>query len=337
MKVAIVWNNGEGQVVNRFGQPCPEKYGRGAVERVAEGLREGGHQVEVLEGDVRLFESLRRFLLGDPLDRVPMGMVFNMAYGIQGECRYTHVPAMLEMAGIPYSGSSPLGHALALDKVITKQLIRESGVPTPDWLVAASPEVDPGPLRFPLIVKPRHESTSFGLRVVHHRDELREAVRDVLVRYDQDALVEEFIAGREVCIGLLGNGRPSACHRLSWTLAVENARHLRGKTRCTKGGTSRKRSARPNCPRVSYAAFARSPWPRSKHATAGTTPGSTSASIVRAIHSSWRSIRWLRWARGIVCASGHDCRLHVLLVGVPDRGGNLPAMLSRPCAGQRGR
>ena len=68
-------------------------------------------------------------------DGHPTGMVFNMAYGIQGECRYTHVPAMLEMAGVPYTGSRPLGHALALDKVITKNLLRDAGIPTPNFCV----------------------------------------------------------------------------------------------------------------------------------------------------------------------------------------------------------
>ncbi|MBN2021272.1 MAG: ATP-grasp domain-containing protein [Pirellulales bacterium] len=208
MKVAVVWNNGASRVLSRFGQPCPEKYGRVAVERVVEGLREAGHDVALLEGDRTLLDELERFMPCDPEDQSPTGMVFNMVYGIQGECRYTHVPAMLEMAGVPYTGSNPMGHALALDKITTKVLIREAGVPTPKWIVASTPDADPAGLRFPLIVKPRHESTSFGLRVVHDREELREAVSVILTQFSQDALVEEFIDGREVCIGLLGNGTP---------------------------------------------------------------------------------------------------------------------------------
>jgi D-alanine-D-alanine ligase len=132
-------------------------------------------------------------------------MVFNMAYGIQGECRYTHVPAMLEMAGIPYTGSSPLGHALALDKVITKILLRDAGVPTPAFQVMSQPDEDPSGLRFPLVVKPRHESTSYGLRLVHNRKELADAVLAIVHQFQQEALVEEYIDGREVCIGMLGN------------------------------------------------------------------------------------------------------------------------------------
>jgi len=62
-----------------------------------------------------------------------MGLVFNMAYGIQGESRYTHLPAMFEMLGIPYVGSGPDGHSLALDKVITKIIMQKHGIPTPNF------------------------------------------------------------------------------------------------------------------------------------------------------------------------------------------------------------
>jgi D-alanine-D-alanine ligase len=132
-------------------------------------------------------------------------MVFNMAYGIQGECRYVHVPAMLEMAGVPYTGSGPFGHALALDKVIAKDLFRRAGVPTPNYRATRKADSAAKGLRFPLVVKPRHESTSFGLRLVHSFQELEEAIDVVVSQYHQDALVEEYVDGREICVGLLGN------------------------------------------------------------------------------------------------------------------------------------
>src|SRR5262245_62465743 len=64
---------------------------------------------------------------------------------------------------------------------------------------------DPGDLRFPVVVKPRHESTSFGLQLVHRPADLAPAVQSVVARYDQDALVEEYVDGREICVALLGN------------------------------------------------------------------------------------------------------------------------------------
>ncbi|WP_141343156.1 ATP-grasp domain-containing protein [Bradyrhizobium sp. USDA 3458] len=207
MRVAVVWNNDHTGVINRFGQLCPEKYGRRTVEYVMAALREGGHETLLCEGDKGLLTTLERFMPADPHGR-PSGIVFNMAYGIQGECRYTHVPAMLELAGIPYTGSSPLGHGLALDKVITKRLIRDRGVPTPNFRVMRHGTESTGDLRFPVVVKPVHESTSFGLQLVYEPVRLREAVEQIVTEYAQDALVEEYIEGREICVALLGNGEP---------------------------------------------------------------------------------------------------------------------------------
>jgi D-alanine-D-alanine ligase len=205
MRTAVVWNNDRSGVINRFGQSCPEKYGRKAVDNVVAALREGGHDAMLCEGDKGLLATLERFMPPDPQGR-PSGIVFNMAYGIQGECRYTHVPAMLEMAGVPYTGSGPTGHALALDKAITKQLIRDAGVPTPNFCIMRHGTERIGKLRFPVVVKPRHESTSFGLQLVEEPARLRQAVEMIVAQYRQDTLVEEYIDGQEICVGLLGNG-----------------------------------------------------------------------------------------------------------------------------------
>jgi D-alanine-D-alanine ligase len=230
VKVAVVQNRKNQGVINRLGQPSPEKYAISHVQRVVDALREGGHTVAAYEGDTTLPANLEQFMPPDAGSGLPAGMVFNMAYGIQGQCRYTHVPAMLEMAGVPYTGASPFGHVLSQDKVISKILMRDAGIPTPAFRVAShrwdiemphpavegmrgchtrpprgGPDCDPGDLRFPLVVKPRHESTSYGLQLVRNREELTDAVRAVLTDYEQDALVEEYIEGREICVGLLGN------------------------------------------------------------------------------------------------------------------------------------
>ncbi|MBB4232838.1 D-alanine-D-alanine ligase [Rhizobium mongolense] len=167
-------------------------------------LQEGGHEVLLCEGDKGLLPTLEQFMPPDPQAR-PSGMVFNMAYGIQGEYPYTHVPAMLEMAGVPYTGSSPLGHGLAHDKVITKRLIRDRGLPTPNFRVMRRGTESTGDLRFPVVVKPRKESTSRGLQLVHEPARLRQAVKVIVTQYSQDALVEEYIEGREISVALLGN------------------------------------------------------------------------------------------------------------------------------------
>ncbi|MER8602003.1 ATP-grasp domain-containing protein [Mesorhizobium sp. M1339] len=204
MRVAVVWNHDHTGVINRFGQSCPEYDQREMVENVVAALQEGGHETLLCEGDKGLLATLEQFMPPDPQAR-PSGIAFNMAGGIQGECSFTHVPAMLEMAGVPYTGSSPLGHGLALDKVITKQLIRDGGVPTPKFRVMRTGTESTSDLRFPLVVKPRHESNSFGLQLVPEPAQLRQAVEVIVTQYAQDALVEEYIDGREIYVALLGN------------------------------------------------------------------------------------------------------------------------------------
>ncbi|MEX2697463.1 D-alanine--D-alanine ligase family protein [Rhizobium mongolense] len=204
MRVAIAWNHEHAGVINRFGRSCALDDDHGTIQRVVAALQEGGHETLLCEGDIGLLPTLEQFMPPDPQAR-PSGMVFNMAYGIQGEYPYTHVPAMLELAGVPYTGSSPLGHGLAHDKIITKRLIRDRGLPTPNFRVMRRGTESTGDLRFPVVVKPRKESTSRGLQLVHEPARLRQAVEVIVTQYSQDALVEEYIEGREISVALLGN------------------------------------------------------------------------------------------------------------------------------------
>ncbi|MFB9268724.1 ATP-grasp domain-containing protein [Bradyrhizobium erythrophlei] len=204
MRVAVVRNHDHTGVINRFGQSCREEYDRDAVKRIVAALQEGGHETLLCEGDKGLFATLERFMPPDP--HVPSsGIVFNLASGIQGECHLSHVPAMLELAGVPYTGAGPLGNGLALDKVIAKVLMRDRGVPTPNFRVMRRGTESTGDLRFPVVVKPRSESTSFGLQLAHEPAQLKEAVETIATQYAQDALVEEYIEGQEIYVGLLGN------------------------------------------------------------------------------------------------------------------------------------
>lgn len=207
MKIAVVRNLDSSGIIGVLGQPCTEKYGAAVIRNVVAALESAGHEVLLCEGDKTCLAMLERFMPPEA-DGRPGGLVFNMAYGIQGEARYTHVPAMLEMAGIPYTGSDPLGHALALDKVITKQLLRDAGIPTPRFAVMRTGRESVDGLRLPLVVKPRHESTSFGLQLIADLGQLPAAVESIVARYRQEALVEEYIDGREICVGLLGNADP---------------------------------------------------------------------------------------------------------------------------------
>jgi D-alanine-D-alanine ligase len=208
MKVAVIYNKREVQdsdVINIFGKITRERYDPKIIETVASALERGGHNVRIIEGNMQVIDELQNFLPRVVSGEHP-GMVFNMAYGIQGQSRYTHIPALLEMLGIPYVGSNPAGHAVALDKVLSKMLFLQHNLPTPAFWLLSSPDDDLKEVRFPAIVKPKMEAVSLGLRVVHNEEELRDAVREITQEFQHQALVEEFIPGREFAVGLLGNG-----------------------------------------------------------------------------------------------------------------------------------
>jgi D-alanine-D-alanine ligase len=207
MKVAIIYNEDLTGVINQFGVQNKEVYNPKTVKGIAESLEKGGHNVRIVDGNMHIIEKLHEFM-PRVIEGERMGMVFNMAYGIQGESRYTHLPSMLEMLGIPYVGSGPEGHALALDKVITKIILQKYNLPTPDFWVFSRDDEDMSAVHFPAIVKPKMEAVSYGLRVVNTKTELQEAVHFVVSEFNQQALVEQFIRGREFCVGLLGNGDP---------------------------------------------------------------------------------------------------------------------------------
>jgi len=113
MKVAVIFNKEEisdADVIYRFGMPTKERYKPHTIEMVASALERGGHNVRIIEGNKFVIEDLQNFM-PRVVSGERLGMIFNMAYGIQGQSRYTHIPAMLEMLGLPYVGSAPAAHA----------------------------------------------------------------------------------------------------------------------------------------------------------------------------------------------------------------------------------
>jgi D-alanine-D-alanine ligase len=205
MKIAIIYNRDSQAVINLFGLPNREKYGLETIRRITEALEAGGHQVKAFEGDKNIVSKLEEFMPAVISGERP-GLVFNLSYGIQGRARYTHIPGILEMLGVPYVGSGPETHAIALDKVVTKMILAQKGLPTPRYMLLEHPD-DPvvEDLQYPLIVKPKDEAVSFGLRIVYNVKELREGAKVIYDNYQAPTLVEEYIAGREINVALLGN------------------------------------------------------------------------------------------------------------------------------------
>jgi D-alanine-D-alanine ligase len=137
-------------------------------------------------------------------------LIFNFALHYRGDRRKaTHIAAMLDWLGIPYTGAGPHGILRASDKVLSKQLVRLLGVRTPRTIaVPPGQQLPDHDLAFPIIVKPRFEGGSAGIgpaSVTRDQAALRRRVNWLHRNYHQDAVCEEFIAGREVSIGLIGN------------------------------------------------------------------------------------------------------------------------------------
>lgn len=175
------------------------------VEALEHALAIGGHEVIRLEADETLLDTVRR---------AAPDICFNIAEGLRGDAREAQVPALLEMLGIPYTGSRVLAQAISLDKAVTKQLWRDAGLPTaPFQLVRHADQVLDPKLAFPLFVKPVHEGTGMGINansIVRTEAELRQQVGWVVATYRQPALVEGYLPGREFTVGLVGNRRRRA-------------------------------------------------------------------------------------------------------------------------------
>ena len=193
----------------------PEMLRQGPLDRTAEldsadtiaamsaALEAGGHQVIPLDVDDEVCRKLRD---------TAADIVFNVVEGLRGESREAQLPALCEMLGIPYTGSSVLTLATCLDKARTKEVLAFHGVGTAPFQVIRGPDAALDPrLRFPLIVKLLHEGSSMGLSpssIVDDPAALRRQVAAVWEQYREPLLIEEFIEGREFTVGVLGNAAP---------------------------------------------------------------------------------------------------------------------------------
>ena len=136
-------------------------------------------------------------------------VVFNIAEGIQGRNREAQVPSLCELIGVPYTGSDSATLSICLDKGLSKRLLKD--VDTPEFQVLISGREKLRSFRYPVIVKPNAEGTSKGITSKSVCDDeagVREIAREMIDKYGQPALVEEYIFGREFTVGLLGDRRP---------------------------------------------------------------------------------------------------------------------------------
>jgi D-alanine--D-alanine ligase len=170
------------------------------IQAITRAIESHGYTVVPLEAT----PDFPRMLMASSVD-----VVFNIAEGMVGRSREAQVPSLCELLGVPYTGSDSATLSICLDKSLAKRLLVEVDTPTFQVLVTGREKLKP--LKYPVIVKPNQEGTSKGIddkSVCDDEPTARDVARRLIDRYGQPALVEEYIFGRELTVGLLGERKP---------------------------------------------------------------------------------------------------------------------------------
>lgn len=172
------------------------------IEAIEGAIQKNGYKTERIGNAFSLIEKLAAGKRWE--------LVFNFAEGIKGRCRESQVPAILELYGVGYTFSDPLVSALTLDKAMAKRLVRQAGLLTADFAVIENlTQLSQVKLKFPLFVKPLAEGTGKGIDKnsrIDTAEQLLDVCGRIIERFQQPAIVEEYLPGREWTTAVLGNG-----------------------------------------------------------------------------------------------------------------------------------
>jgi len=169
------------------------------IDSIRAALETDGHETVFIQADTELPYALKE---------ARPDICFNIAEGLGGDAREAQIPALLEMLKIPYTGSRVLTNGISLDKTLTKRIWRDRRLPVAPFqeFVVGDETLRPE-LNFPLFVKPAREGTGMGVdtkAIVKNEKELRERAQYIINTYEQPALIETFLPGREFTVGILG-------------------------------------------------------------------------------------------------------------------------------------
>lgn len=204
MKIGITYDLREDYLIEGYGEEETAEFDRAeTIEAIDQTLKELGYRTDRIG---HLKSLTRRLAAGDRWD-----MVFNLAEGLRGFGREAQIPALLDAYDIPYTFSDPLVLALTLHKGMTKHVIRDMGIPTPDFAIVEKEDQITGIcLSYPLFAKPVAEGTGKGITAaskINTEKELVEVCRMLLTVFKQPVLVESFLPGREFTVGIIGTGK----------------------------------------------------------------------------------------------------------------------------------
>ncbi|GAB4349584.1 MAG: D-alanine--D-alanine ligase [Candidatus Abyssubacteria bacterium] len=206
MRIGITYDLRQDYLDQGFGEEETAEFDRlDTIEAIERALQNLGHKTDRV-GNV--WNLARRLVNGDRWD-----MVFNIAEGLRGFGREAQVPALLEAYDIPYTFSDPMVLSLTLHKAMAKRVVRDIGVPTPDFAVVECMEdAERVNLPFPVFAKPVAEGTGKGITSeskIDDRDQLLAVCTRLLEQFRQPVLIETFLPGREFTVGIVGRGRES--------------------------------------------------------------------------------------------------------------------------------
>ncbi len=201
MKIGIAFNLRKKPAPNEPQDKYAEYDEMTTIDAIKKALESRAHTVVLLEADENFIEKVK--------EERP-DFVFNIAEGISGPGRESYVPVVLDMLGIPYTGSNPLTLAITLDKGRTNEILRHHNIPVPDWWISYDAGSIPS-VKFPVIVKPNVEGSSKGIKnnsIAHNVRQLKELVRYVVETYNQPAIIQRYLTGREFTVSIIGNNPP---------------------------------------------------------------------------------------------------------------------------------
>jgi len=203
MNIGLVYDLRSEYLAEGYGEEETAEFDKeDTIEALQGGLTELGFEVERIGSAKSLVAALAAGRRWD--------LVFNIAEGLRGSGREALVPALLDAYDIPYTFSDPLVMALCLDKAACKRVVRDLGLPTPDFaLVRTEKDIAAVSLPYPVFAKPVAEGTGKGVCAASRagdRRELAAVCRVLLKRFKQPVLVEEYLPGREFTVGIAGTG-----------------------------------------------------------------------------------------------------------------------------------
>lgn len=190
-------------IVNNYSERIDDTYAEWdsveTIQAIACALKNNGNEVQLIEADEFAYSKFRD---------VNPDMVFNVAEGFFGPSRESQIPSILEMLNIPFTGSDSITTGICHDKSRCKEILSYYKIPNPDFFISNG-SLNGYNKKFPKFVKPLHEGSSKGIynsSVVNNEKELKKEIERIREIYNQCALVENFVPGREFTVAMLGNG-----------------------------------------------------------------------------------------------------------------------------------